>query len=194
MRLLPWEYAVRNLGRHPLRLGLSVAGSAIVVMMILSAAAFVRGMEKSMQLSGGEKNVLLIGAGSEESLERSELSPSVAGIAAASIDGKNQNKAGEFHTLSPEVQMASLVKDNKDGERTYLTLFRGANSGGVSGSPAGPHHQRRHARPERAARRPARRPAKMGIAASQLAIGQTLWFDGRPWTIRRNIPRHAPVR
>src|ERR1041385_1225837 len=118
MRLLPWEYAVRNLGRHPLRLMISVVGSTIVVLMILSAAAFVRGMEKGMQLSSGDKNVLIIGAGSEESLERSELSTSVASIAAVSIDGIKTRLGVPY--VSPEVQMASLVKDNKDSDQTYL--------------------------------------------------------------------------
>ena len=37
MRLLPWEYGVRNLGRSPLRLVLSVAGGALVVLLVLAA-------------------------------------------------------------------------------------------------------------------------------------------------------------
>ena len=43
--MLPWEYAVRNLARSPWRLTLSVAGSALVVLLVLGAAAFVHGME-----------------------------------------------------------------------------------------------------------------------------------------------------
>ena len=70
MRLLPFEYAVRNLGRSPLRLFASIVGGVLVVLLVVAAGAFVRGMEKSLTVSGNEKNVILLGAGSEESLER----------------------------------------------------------------------------------------------------------------------------
>ena len=42
MPSLPFEYAVRNLGRSPLRLAMSVGGAALVVLLMLAAAAFVR--------------------------------------------------------------------------------------------------------------------------------------------------------
>ena len=42
MKLLPFEYAVRNLGRSPLRLVLSVGGSLLVVMLVLAAAGFIQ--------------------------------------------------------------------------------------------------------------------------------------------------------
>ena len=75
MRLLPWDYAVRNLGRSPTRLALSVLGSTLVVLLVLAAGAFVRGMGRSMDVSAGADNVILLGAGSEESFERSEIPP-----------------------------------------------------------------------------------------------------------------------
>ena len=40
MRLLPFDYAVRNLGRSPTRLVLSVLGSTLVVLLVLAAGAF----------------------------------------------------------------------------------------------------------------------------------------------------------
>ena len=36
MRLLPFEYAIRNLGRSPLRLLASVLGSVLVVLLVLA--------------------------------------------------------------------------------------------------------------------------------------------------------------
>ena len=180
MKLLPWEYAVRNLRRHPLRLCLSVCACVLVVLMIMSAAAFVRGMEKSMQLSGGEKNVLLIGAGSEESLERSEITPSAAGIAAASIEGIKSRLGVPY--VSPEVHMATLVKEDRDAERTFLTLFRGVTSAAFL-----VHSQVRIT----TGRAPGQNEilagklasAKMGLPDERLAVGKTLWMDGRLWTI-----------
>jgi len=180
MKLLPWEYAVRNLRRHPLRLCLSVAACVLVVLMIMSAAAFVRGMEKSMQLSGGEKNVLLIGAGSEESLERSEITPSAAGIAAASIDGIKTRLGVPY--VSPEVHMATLVKLDRGDEHTLLTLFRGVTSTAFL-----VHPQVRIT----SGRAPGQNEilvgklasAKMGVPDDRLAVGKTLWMDGRTWII-----------
>ena len=63
MRLIPWDYGVRNLARSPVRLWLSVAGSALVVLLVLAAAAFVRGMEGAIVSTGGERNVILLGGG-----------------------------------------------------------------------------------------------------------------------------------
>ena len=93
MRRLPFEYAVRNLGRSPLRLAMSLVlvgafalllhekdgGTArdLVVSLVIAATAFVRGMENSLARSGSPSNVMLLGAGSEESIERSEIGMSV---------------------------------------------------------------------------------------------------------------------
>src|SRR5206468_768701 len=116
----------------------------------------------------------------EESLERSELSTSVAGIAAASIDGIKTRLGVPY--VSPEVQMASLVKDNKDSDQTYLTLFRGVTPAAFLVHPqvritSGNMPGQNQILVGRLA------VAKMGVHSDRLAIGQTLWFDGRPWTI-----------
>ena len=64
MRLLPFDYAIRNLGRSPLRLAMSVAGNLLVVVLVIAAAGFVRGLERSLVGSGSTKNIMLLGAGS----------------------------------------------------------------------------------------------------------------------------------
>src|SRR5690606_13555462 len=87
MRRLPLDYAVRNLGRSLSRLSLIVLGSALLVLIILAAAAFVRGMDQSLRATGSEHNIILLGTGSEESVQRSEVGMGVAGIAAASVFG-----------------------------------------------------------------------------------------------------------
>ena len=81
MRLLPWEYAVRNMTRSPLRMALSVSGALLVVLLALAAGGFVRGMQKSLNSSAVAGNVILLGAGSEESVERSEIRPDAGGQA-----------------------------------------------------------------------------------------------------------------
>ncbi len=180
MKLIPWDYAVRNLGRNTMRLAMSLGGSALVALLILSAAAFVRGMERSMKVSGNAKNVLLIGAGSEESLERSEIGNGVASIVAASVQGIKTQLGVPY--ISPEVQMAALIRLEKEDPESYLSLFRG-----VTPSAYLVHPQVRITE----GRSPGANEilvgrlasARLGIPDAKLAIGKTIWFDGRPWTV-----------
>src|SRR3954471_10109292 len=123
MRLLPFDYAVRNLARSPTRLALSLAGSVLVVLLVLAAGAFVRGMDTSLRVSGGERNVILLGAGSEESFERSEIAPSVPGLAQASIAGVKQRLGVAY--VSPEVFLMSSLKETAADDRGHPVLLRG---------------------------------------------------------------------
>ena len=180
MKLIPWDYAVRNLGRNTLRLAMSLGGSALVALLILSAAAFVRGMEKSMRVSGNEKNVLLIGAGSEESLERSEIGNGVASIVAASVQGIKTQLGVPY--ISPEVQMAALIRLEKDDKETSLSLFRGITPAAFLVHPQvriteGRAPQANEILVGRLA------AARMSVPDAKLAVGKQIWFDGRPWTI-----------
>jgi len=59
MRTLPFEYAVRNLGRNPARLLLTVGGSALVVLLVLTSTGFVSGMQAAFVTSGRDANVIL---------------------------------------------------------------------------------------------------------------------------------------
>ncbi|MBI1302650.1 MAG: FtsX-like permease family protein [Phycisphaera sp.] len=107
MKFLPFDHAIRNLGRSPKRLALVVAGSALVSFLLLGAVAFARGMESALAATGLATNALVLGAGSEESVERSEISPTTAEALAADIDGLAQ-VAGE-PAVSPEIHLALPV-------------------------------------------------------------------------------------
>jgi putative ABC transport system permease protein len=87
MGWLPFEYAVRNLGRAPTRTVGTIAGHVLVVGLVLAAGSFVRGMEQSLTVSSNLRNVILLGAGSEESLERSQIGMNVATLVNASVPG-----------------------------------------------------------------------------------------------------------
>jgi len=104
---LPLDYAIRNLGRSPKRLVLVVGGSALVSLLVLGAVGFGRGMQRSFAASGLESNALILGSGSEESVERSEIPPTTAGILASSIDGLRV-VAGR-PAVSPEIHAALPV-------------------------------------------------------------------------------------
>lgn len=85
--MLPFSYAVRNLFRSPGRFAQTVGGSALVVILVMSAVAINDGMVRVLAASGSDSNVILVGAGSEESIQRSEVPESIAGIAEAAISG-----------------------------------------------------------------------------------------------------------
>jgi len=113
--MLPFGYAVRNLFRDPTRLIQAVVGSALVVLMVMAAAAINAGMTSLLAASGSEHNVLLIGAGSEESILRSEIPERAAGIAEASLAGL-QTVAGR-RAVSPEIHQMTLIGTDADDTR-----------------------------------------------------------------------------
>ncbi|MCH2148698.1 MAG: ABC transporter permease [Phycisphaerales bacterium] len=121
MRTLPFEYAVRNLGRNPARLLLTVGGSALVVLLVLTATGFVNGMQAAFVTSGREANVILMGSGSEESIERSEVPMRTSGIVAASLSGLVK-RAG-VDAVSPEAHVAIPVKGI--GGEGAMSVIRG---------------------------------------------------------------------
>ncbi len=177
--LLPWEYGVRNMARSPLNLALGVAGSGLVVLLVLAAAGFVRGMGRSLGHSGDDRNVILLGAGSEESIERSEIRRAVTGIAAASIPGVRRRLGVAY--VSPEAHVALVARREGDDER-FLANFRGVQAEAflvhpqvriIEGRAPGPG--------ELLVGRLA--ATRMGIDDGDLAIGRTLRIAERPWTI-----------
>jgi putative ABC transport system permease protein len=120
MKLLPFEYATRNLGRSPVRLILTVFGSGLVVLLIMIAGSFMVGMQATLAVSGSPQNIMLLGAGSVESVERSEIGMDTAGIVAGSIDGF-RTRAG-IEGVSPEIHIQMPLQ--VDGE-DRLMLIRG---------------------------------------------------------------------
>jgi len=120
---IPLDYAVRNLGRSPTRLLLSVVGSALVVLLVLTAGGFVRGMDRSLTVSSGDDNVIFFGAGSEESVERSEIGPSVPSLVMASVPGIRARMGAAY--VSPEVHMQSTVHVRPDDPDNPQLLIRG---------------------------------------------------------------------
>ena len=182
MRRLPFDYAVRNLGRSPMRLALSVGGGVLVVLLVLAAGAFVRGMEKSLDVSGGERNVILFGAGSEESIERSEIRPEVPGVALASIPGIKQ-RAGVAY-VAPEVHLRAELRQGSESGQVLPVLLRGVTPAAflVHGRVRVVEGRAPEAgRDEMMVGRLAH--TRMGAGPEAVAVGAKVWFDKRPWTI-----------
>lgn len=85
--LLPLRYATRNLMRDKIRLLQTVGGSAMVVLLLVAAAAINAGLNNLLFASGSPLNVILLRAGSAESVQRSEISAGAAEIAVTAIPG-----------------------------------------------------------------------------------------------------------
>jgi putative ABC transport system permease protein len=189
MRLLPIDYAVRNLGRSRLRLALSVLGSALVVLLVLGAGGFVSGMTESLRHAGDERNVLVMGIGSEESFERSEIPASTASLLSASVPGLESRAGASFVSPEVHVQLPVTVQEAGTGETGTkeekpgaLVLVRGVTPTAVL-----VHSQVQivDGRLPEAGRDEVLvgTLAHLKMGAGPLAVGQKLKIEGREWTI-----------
>ncbi len=182
MRLLPWDYAVRNLARSPLRLSLSLAGAALVVVLVLAAGAFVRGMDQSLRESGNPHNVILLGAGSEESFERSEIAPAVASLVQAAVPGVKVRLGVPY--VSPEVHMQSVIREAPDATGPLQVLLRGMTPAAFLVHPQARIIDGRAAEAGRDEVILGTQVAtRTGLPPARLGVGQTIYFDERTWTI-----------
>lgn len=182
VKLLPLEYAVRNLTRSPARLIAGLIGSGLVVLLALAAAGFVRGMEKSLTLGDDNRNVLIVGAGSEESLERSEVDQSVAGLVAAAIPGIRTRDGIAY--VSPEVQMAINIRLASDPDRETQAMLHGFTATAMLVHPQVRVIEGRiplSGHDELMVGRLA--AARVGARDDDLKIGAIVRFDNRDWTI-----------
>ena len=121
--MLPFSYAARNLFRSKARLLQTVGGSAMVVLLVMVAVAINQGMERVLSASGSPNNVILLGTGSEESVQRSEVAEQAAGIAAASIAGISETLG--VRAVSGEIYYMNYL-GLPDGEQVEAT-FRGVS-------------------------------------------------------------------
>ena len=183
MRQLPFQYAVRNLGRSRVRLGASLLGSSLVVLLVLASGGFVRGMQLSLTSHAGlHENIMILSTGSEEGVERSQIDAGVAGHAAASIPGLMQ-QAGVIYA-SPEIHAALPVRESATSTADLSAVMRGVRPVALLVHPEVEIVEGRPPRPgedelmvgDLAATR-------LGVPDSRLAIGKTLYFDDRDWTI-----------
>lgn len=117
--MLPFSYALRNLMRRPGRSAQIVVGSALVVLLVMLASALNQGMARVLTASGSENNVVLLGAGSEESIERSEVTTAVEEMVAAAVPGLRRIQ--KQPAVSGEVHYNGLV-ETTDGSASQALL------------------------------------------------------------------------
>jgi ABC-type lipoprotein release transport system permease subunit len=178
LKLLPWEYGVRNLLRRPSRSTLTLGALAVVITLVFVVVGFVRGLEQSLAVSGDPDAVLVYSINTAENIENSAIMAQVPGLLTASL--KNvQRRFGQPH-VSGELYLGTKVGfGDREGE---LGLVRGVAATAplvrrqmriVAGRWPGPG--------EVLVGKLA--PAKLGVDASHLDIGQTVRFERREWKV-----------
>jgi len=183
MRQLPFHYAFRNLGRSPIRLGAALIGTTLVVMLVLASGGFVRGMQRTLtQGQGLHENVMILGVGSEEGVERSQIDASIEGIAAASIPGLKESRGVIY--ASPEIHAALSVRESGDSEDELQAVMRGVRPVALL---VHTDVEITDGRAPRAGRDELMvgglAATRLGLPDERLSIGRTLHFDDRDWTI-----------
>lgn len=176
--MLPFSYALRNLFRDPWKLLQKVGGSALVVFLIFAAGSFNLGMDEVLRASGSPSNVILLGAGSEESVERSEIQVRTESLIAAGVRDI-ENRIG-VPAVSGEVHYMGMI--SVTGQGTAQVLLRGITPSAfevhrdvriLEGRYPGPG--------ELLVGRLA--PHTLGVAETSLRPGDSVEFEGRPFSI-----------
>lgn len=176
--MLPFSYALRNLFRDPSRLLQTVGGSAVVVLLLIAAIALNQGMNSVLSASGSSQNVILLGKGSEESIERSEVGIDAESAAATSISGLKEVLgvtaiSGEITYQAP-IRTASGVEEQallRGVFETALLVHETVRL--IEGSFPGPGEVMVGHLAHR----------KLGVNQKDLAIGKSLYFGDSEITI-----------
>lgn len=176
--MLPFTYAVRNLFRDPARLLQTVGGAALVVFLLMTAAALNQGMNEVLSASGSPKNVILMGKGSEESIERSEVHLEAEAIAATAIRGL-QESLGQ-PAVSGEITYQAPLRTESGHEEQGL--LRGVTEKALLVHPKVKLEEGRFPGPGEVmvgilSHR------KLGVSPEELQMGSSVYFEDAEMTI-----------
>ena len=177
-RMLPWEYAIRNLFRRPLRTCLTFAGLTTVIVLVLVVVGFIRGLERSLAVSGDPQTTVIFSLGMGENLEYSSIAMRTGDLVPASVDGI-QERFGQKY-VSPELYLGTQVVIEEKSEsmglvravtRPALLVRRQVEIEEGDWPGTGEVIVGRMA------------AAKLGATEADLDIGQTIEFEGRSWKV-----------
>lgn len=177
-RLLPWEYAIRNLFRRPLRTSLTFAGLTTVILLVFIVVGFIRGLERSLAVSGDSRTALIFSHGMGENLEYSSIPMRTTELVPASVSGIQQRFGQNY--VSPELFLGTEVGVG-DG-KSAMGLVRGVSRSALLVRrqveiEQGEWPQSGEVLVGRLA------IAKLGATETEMSIGQSITFEGRAWRI-----------
>jgi putative ABC transport system permease protein len=177
-RLLPWEYAIRNLFRRPLRTCLTFAGLTTVILLVFVVVGFIRGLERSLVVSGDPQTAVIFSLGMGANLEYSSIPMRTSDLVPASVGGI-QERFGQKY-VSPELYLGTQVGV---GEREpSMGLVRGVTRSALL--------VRRQVEIEEGdwpetgeVMLGLMAATKFGATEEESRIGQLITFEGRTWKI-----------
>lgn len=177
-RLLPWEYAIRNLFRRPLRTSLTFLGLTTVIVLVLVVVGFIRGLERSLAVSGDPQTAVVFSLGMGENLEYSSIPMRTSDLVPASVRGIQERYGRKY--VSPELYLGTQVTLS-DRDET-MGLVRGVTESVLLVRrqveiEEGNWPQANEVLVGRMA------AAKLGVDVNELRIGRSISLEGRTWRI-----------
>ncbi|MDD7984904.1 FtsX-like permease family protein [Lentisphaera marina] len=171
-----FTYTLMNLVKSPLRSLQLFASCFLVFMLILLASSFQESMSSSLKFNSDDKNVILLGAGSEESLERSEVHQSAI-AAARTIPGIK--KSFDQSAVSPEIHYNTVLQFNGVEKEA---LIRGVQKNALNVYPA-LEIQEGHFPNSGQVMLGRFAWKRLGLEPSELSIGKSIIFEKQEFTI-----------
>lgn len=179
-KLLPWEYGIRNLFRRPLRTFLTFAGLTTVIVLVLVVVGFIRGLERSLTVSGDPQTAIVFSMGMGENLEYSSIPMRTSDIVPANV--KVRERYGNKY-VSPELYLGTQVGLNVDGQDIEtFGLVRGVTPSVLLVRDRFELEEGRW--PESGEIIVGRlAAAKLGATGDTVAIGKSIELENRTWNI-----------
>jgi ABC-type lipoprotein release transport system permease subunit len=172
--MLPFSYALRNLGRRGMRTVLTLVGLALITVLVILTDGFARGLARTAATTASPDVVVLVGAEQEFDLVRSFVSEGNAQAAAASLPGVVE--VGGRRAISLELHVATRKGDQVGTLRGVqpeaflvhqrVTLIEGVEPSGERELLAGRLAE-----------------SRIGLPAGALAVGRTIELEGVPWKV-----------
>ena len=172
--MLPFSYLLRNLLRRRLRTLVTVLGVAATTLLVIMMSAFAEGMHEAAAGNVRHDSVYLLGSSAEVDLVRSVVSRGHAEVAAASVEGVL--KVGSLRAASIELHIAT-----RNG--TQVGLLRGVTESAYLTHPSVSVTKGREPRAPYELMIGSLAAARMGLQPEDVAIGQTMELEHKPFTI-----------
>jgi putative ABC transport system permease protein len=174
MTMLPFGYVLRNLLRRRSRSLVTITGIAAVTMLVIAMSSFAAGLGQNGAQAAEEDVVLLLGISAEVDLVRSVVPRGSAEVAAAAAPGvltvQGQRAASvELHIATRNGDQVGLLRGVTDAAwlvHRRVQLVEGREPRAPFELMVGPLAHTR-----------------LGLPASELAVGKTLPLERREFTI-----------
>ena len=183
-RVLPFDYAVRNLGRRPFRTAITALSSALVAALLVATTAFVRGLGGTFSGAAQEDTAILLSTVAERDVVRSTVTAGLPELVAASVPGVLQISG--VPAISAEIHMGTNLRlgagPDAPGSEPLAGFVRGVTERAFLVHEAVTLIEGRTPRTGEVivGRMVA---AQLGVEESELALGRKLRFEGSTFEI-----------